>query len=501
MEEFLPEEGSNYWSSQLDEWDDGNAEYFLEFVRQRDTYVSKDYDDLEIELQNIFNCISILKSNENWQMIIDFLEPLFSKASMSLLFLRGYRAETVKYLKIGIEAYEKVNDEKSLTLFYFTLADTYNSMGMLKIAEEMYLKSLDLANKHDIQEAIPSTIANLGRVAEKQGNYQRALELYSQSMQQLEQQDKKESEVYAGNLYQIGMIFYYTRNIPYALHYLAQAMEIFKKIENIRGISNCLHALANIQVAQGQFEAAYANYNKSLEYDKLLGNPDSELITLQAIGNLFLTAGTIIKAEEFFKQSLTIAEKLNKRVGIATLNYNLGMVTLAQGKYEDSFFLLQKALIISEELGDKSTCAYVLKTLGELFRKQNHNMLSIKTYIESAQTFEALGNPYQVAIISNTIGIILLESQNDPILASKFFSKSLEIAKSMKDKTGMALNLYRLAKCATLQKDLTKATELLRESYAIFEQLQDIDSMSQISMELAMIFSVRHSQEEDPDNI
>ncbi len=497
-DQFNLTDESAYWSSQLDGWEDGNFEYFLNYIRQHAEFTKQDYDSLEIELPIIFNIISTLNKNKNWQVIIDYCKILFKSAQSSLVYLRGYRAETLKYLNMGIEACKQLNDEENLALFYYSLSNTHFALGDIITAKELCIASIELARKHNMDDLYTTLGTYLGGMGLRQGDYQGALYLY---LSILEMGSKKDID-YAGILANIGLAFYYMENHNQALNYFMQALEISKDLGDPRGMSSALEGIANVQVKLGLFKEAYENYMKSLEYNRVFGDQERELVTLLNLGRLFLDNNDLTKAEEFFNQSLQIAERLRDQTTLIVIYSSLGDLYLKKNKHDEAVIFFQKSLSISEEIDYLPAKADLLKVLGDLAKSRENYDVALNYYTESFKWFQELEDFRLMSILLNSIGIIFLENLHDYENASISFQKSLEISENTGDKQGKGLSLYELAMCAFFKKEFNKAKELLEQSYSIYQELGDNESMQEISNRLNAINMVlnagNHIEDENP---
>ncbi len=184
------------------------------------------------------------------------------------------------------------------------------------------------------------------------------------------------------------------------------------------------------------------------------------------------------RAEELYKESLTLFRELGDRKGIAKTLLYLGEISSIQGDYAKADALYEESLKIRRELGDSEGIAETLMYLGNtLYFLQGNYAGSQALYEESLEILRNLNDKASIAAILSIIADI--ESfQGDYIRAWGLAQESLEISKELGDKGGISGSFNILGRIALYQGDDTAARSLLEEGLARYKEMDDKEGIA-----------------------
>ena len=103
--------------------------------------------------------------------------------------------------------------------------------------------------------------------------------------------------------------------------------------------------------------------------------------------------GEFEKAEELYKRSLDISEKLGDKKGTAASLHQLGTIYEELGGYKEAEKWYIKSLDIKRSLGDKHGIAQSLHHLGIIREAQGEYKEAIENYVDSITIFLQVGSP------------------------------------------------------------------------------------------------------------
>jgi non-specific serine/threonine protein kinase len=246
------------------------------------------------------------------------------------------------------------------------------------------------------------------------------------------------------------------------------------------------------------------------------GDPDLGLRLAVALGRFWNTRSYVQEGREWLSVTLS---RVDTRERTSTLGKALmwaGWLAYFQSEYGEARELLEGALAIFREQGDKQDIAYTLDGLGEIAYYEGDFALAI-TYFEEwlaisrelddkeAVTAEALlflgyaewhlvergdydlpntrlnealallrqaGSGYRLAEALRMVGEIRVR-QGDYDQANLLLQESLGISQEQGHKWGIAASLGTLGWLALCQGDCGRATQLLRESISIRQEIGD----------------------------
>ncbi len=183
---------------------------------------------------------------------------------------------------------------------------------------------------------------------------------------------------------------------------------------------------------QGDYAAARALHEESLDIDRELNNLPAVARSLGQLGDVAHQLGDYVTAQRLFEDSLAILRQLNDPHGVAQALNKLGLTVRCLGDYAAARSLYEEALGIGRELGDRR--------------------------------WEALG--------LNNLGRAAYY-QGDFAAAYALHEQSLAIRRQVGDRRGTATSLGDLGDVAHQQADYTTALALREESLALWQQLED----------------------------
>lgn len=161
----------------------------------------------------------------------------------------------------ALEINEELNNPFFSAATCFALARAYQSQKEFSKAQENYQKGLRLSRDNDLKRIETYILANLAEIAEADNTAQ-ALASYLQILPYFN--EIKDIRGKALILNRIGNIYYGQKNFKEAEKAYGEALEINKKTEYNRGLSDSYYYLAEIELERNALKNAQALIEKSL---------------------------------------------------------------------------------------------------------------------------------------------------------------------------------------------------------------------------------------------
>ncbi|MGI9104552.1 MAG: protein kinase domain-containing protein [Terriglobales bacterium] len=235
-------------------------------------------------------------------------------------------------------------------LFHFWETREHLSEGRDRIAR--LLKLQDAAARPKLQARLQFAAAVL---AEEQGDYASAQELFSQSL------------------------------------------ETCRALHDSRGVAVALNALAVNARGRGELDSASALFAQSLDLWKELGDPADTARALSNLANVAKLQGDYARASSLYEECLAVFRQIGDAAGAAwTLNYQ-GDVAGERGDCAAARSFYEQSLAAFRQLRDGWGVASVLSDLANLCRDQAGYAEAHQRYAESITTFCDLGHKRGIA--------------------------------------------------------------------------------------------------------
>lgn len=239
-----------------------------------------------------------------------------TSALWRLMEIKGFYSKGEEYLQ---KALELPGAEK----FPLFRAKAFGGLGILayrrgdlEASERWSRQRLALERKYGtdrIEEA--DALSDLGIVAMRCGEYQEALDLYTQSLALHE--EKKYDRGIAVCRFNIGALFLSMDKLDKAEANVKVSLEKFEKAENERDAAFALNTLGLIERYRGQYDAASFYANRSLAIRRKLGDTGGMAETMVTQANILIGRRHLDEARPLLVESGKLFIQINNERGIA----------------------------------------------------------------------------------------------------------------------------------------------------------------------------------------
>jgi predicted ATPase/DNA-binding CsgD family transcriptional regulator len=249
---------------------------------------------------------------------------------------------------------------------------------------------------------------------------------------------------------------------------------IAEMLRALEGVHSEIHArvlagAGRLAFDQGDYTAARALYEQSLDIRRRLGSADAIARSLGHLGDVAHQTGDYRAAQALFEQSLAMLRSLNDAQGVAEELDKLGLTVRCLGDYAQARMLYEEALAISRELGDRTREAQILNNLGRVAYYQSDFPRSLRLHQDSLAIRREVGDRRGIATSLCDLGDAA-QQVGDFAWARTLREESLALWLQLEDPWGLAYILEGFAEYAAVvgQPDLVvqlvSAATILRDS-------------------------------------
>lgn len=176
------------------------------------------------------------------------------------------------------------------------------------------------------------------------------------------------------------------------------------------------------------------------------------------------------KAGAFQREALTLAQKLNDRIGIATAVLNGAFVQRLSGDYQAALEPSTEALKLFRQLGDNHGIARALYQLGLVQQARSDYLQSRSYYLQSLAISEATGDLFQTARTYNAISEDYF-GQGDLEKALDYALRSLELHRKHFDKRWLALQMDNVGFLYEKSGNAERALDYYMQAYTLLTSI------------------------------
>lgn len=332
-------------------------------------------------------------------------------------------------------------DEEVFQILGFTnlrLGNYDEAIGALKVISNMQQETYRDPNWNQVK-AYVSTLSQLGKAFEGNGNYEKALEYQQQAL-------KIEQEFYgdrdpdlALTLNNIGTCYCGMNKFHEALKYFQKSLEIRQKFYGTEHfyIANNLSNIGLVFKRSGEYQDALEYFQRAFKItQKIYGNDHPYVARIcNNIGTIYDKIGKYNQAQEYYERSLEIYQKTysTEHPSLAISIVNVGGSYFGSGKYQKALEYYQEALRMMQKIypNGHEQIAKIYYNMGILYRKhhsgdKNQELECLQQSLEVFQKTYYDNEPIYVAEINNQLGH-LYYGRNEYKKALEHFFRSLKI--------------------------------------------------------------------------
>ena len=232
---------------------------------------------------------------------------------------------------------------------------------------------------------------------------------------------------------------------------------------------------------------AIASYGIDTQHNKLTDSlllvvksakeDTNKVNTLNLLSRQYSNTGLYDQAIEYAQQAMSVAEKIDFKIGLGNALSNTGVAYWHQGIYEKALENHLLALKIRQEIGDKQGIAGSYNNIGLVYLNQGDYEKTLENYFKSLKIKEEIGDKNGMGNSLNNIGVIYLK-QNYFDKALAIYKRSLKIREEIGDKQGIAMSYGNIGLVYFYQDDFKKALESQLKGLKIKEKIGDKQGMS-----------------------
>jgi serine phosphatase RsbU (regulator of sigma subunit)/Tfp pilus assembly protein PilF len=364
----------------------------------------------------------------------------------------------------------KVNLLKSVAL-------EYRNSDPAKFAEYLN-KSYALAVKINYKKGIANGLFSLGALAQKKENFEKALSLFSSSMELAK--ELKDTMLVANCLNNMGNIYLHKGAYEKANELYLKSLALREAIKDITGIGISYNNIGNFHTHKGEYEQSLKNYFKSLDAYERSNSNDRIPITLMNIGSIYTFQKDYLKAIDYYRKSLKTS---SNPITIAMLYNNIGAAYTQIKMFDKADENLITSLKLSEANANKTGIANTLANMGINLMSGGKFDKAMDYYFKALKIAEELGDKKFISDVINNISLAY-EGKKDFKKALEYGEKGLLLAKEIGAKEIIKNSYESLSetykKLGNYEKSLEyyKLSVALKDSMFSKEKIQSIAELN-----------------------
>jgi serine phosphatase RsbU (regulator of sigma subunit) len=297
----------------------------------------------------------------------------------------GYLAQVKGEWNRSREFYEKslrihreLKNVSGVAISLHNISTIYLSQGNLQLASEFARQSLEIYESIHDTSGLAYVYNALATIADLKGEIGKSFEYYNTSLKLYEKTNDQLGVAQLMN--NLANAYYGLGSIEKSLEYHQKSLAIREKIGDIKGKAQSMTGIGNIYLKQEKFTAALASYNKSLALNKLVEDRQGIAYNYYYLAEVYSKQRKWDEAKENYIMSLSINDSINYKMGVAGCLTKIGMIYLKEKSLKKAGEFLQRAMVLSKEIGFPENIRDAAASLSEFYQATNNPKLALDNY-------------------------------------------------------------------------------------------------------------------------
>ena len=413
-------------------------EYFFRHILTRDVA----YENISLETRTRLH-----------EFIGKYIEIQYSDQTAQLLDLLAYHyglSENIKkqrdyFLQAGEAAQQRYDNQ---------------------VALQYYRRLLDILDEPDQ----PPVLIKVSDVLQLIGDWNQAEQNAVQAMEIARQ--NKYDLLEAQGEQRVGAIWRLQGRFDEAKEHLISARQTFERLDDLKGVNECINNLGLIAWNQGNLEQALTLFHKMLHNAQKIDFAQDEYRASGNMGLVYWYQGKYDEALRSMDQARNIAERISDRIGTGRVTGNIGNIYLDLGKYTKAFAAYNAYLHTSAEIGYREGINIASGNLGTVYVEQGEHQNALACFTFNLKIAHEMEDPIGVGMALWYLGETFMR-QGQFGRSADVLKKATAIAREVDIPYELSDFLYTNAKRLSRQHDYDAAFRNTQEALKVAKEVDN----------------------------
>ncbi|WP_051554683.1 tetratricopeptide repeat protein [Maribacter antarcticus] len=272
-------------------------------------------------------------------------------------------------------------------------------------------------------------LSELGRTYRNISNYSKAIALHQEALAIAKKADNLEFKI--SSLNYLGVVYRRTSSVRTAMDFNQQALELAEAVKNPsegikRSINVSLNSVGNLYLTLKQYDLAISYFERSIKLEAELNNILGLAINHQNIGKCQEELGALDQALENYSISLSYNQDINNTMGRVICKNSIAKVYIKKEKYQEALRLIKGTMPMAMQLGNSFLIARLYNNLGWAQMKMHQNEDAEQSLLEGYSVGEKHNLRDELAQTSHLLSE-LYEVKKDYQKALNFKTKAISL--------------------------------------------------------------------------
>ncbi len=379
----------------------------------------------------------------------------------------------IEHYRKALQSAEHLPDEETkdgVQIAIAALGELLTTTGQYEEAMSHLTQARELAARVRDQEAEARACRWLARLHELRSEYTTGVEWIQEGLIVLEGRETVETTQL---LLTAGLINTRLGNYDTALDQCELSLRIAERLGEVAVLARGYTLLGHLCRLRGMGAVTVWYFQRGLDLYEIAGDINGQAIAHDLIATAYFHTGQWQDAEREYLQAREISDLIGNKYSVALADNNLGGIALNQGRLDEALEFYRRALTSLEQMGESLYVQGALHVnLGHTYIRRGEvesahpHLRTAEAYFEQAHARDWLPEMYRHFAEAALFVRDLDQAQRQG-------ERALELARELSMRNEEGNNLRLLARVAIARGQLERAGQLVDESIAILEQVQD----------------------------
>ncbi len=410
------------------------------------------------------------------------------------LHRQGYWGEIMARLeRAQVAVAEHLDDARLEAMLLNDMGIIAEKRGQWERAIEFYQQAIKVNEKMGNIRGLAATWTNLGNVYQLMGQWERAIEFHQKAGKGLEKVGDLHGLAITWN--NLGEVYRRKGKWEQAIEFYQQAIEGYEKVDDIHGLAKAWDNLGSVYMQQGQWERAIEFHQKAGKSLEKVGDLHGLAITWKNLGEVYRMKSQWEQAIEFYQKAIEVSEQMGDLHGLAQIWHGLGQVCTDKGQWERAIGFYQKAIEVYEEASDLHGLARTWGNLSSVYIQQGQWEQAIEFLQKAIEIMEEAGDIHSLSTSYMNLGIVYMQ-QGQWEQAIGFYQQAIKVKRKVGDIHGLGTTYINLGSVYMQQGQWERAIEFYQQASEVMEQVGDIHGLAQIWGNLGVLYNAQGDKEQ-----
>ena len=328
--------------------------------------------------------------------------------------ISSYKKAKVSYNK-AIHIYEKINNQKDLSVAYGNKAGIYTNTGQIDSAKIYLHKALELNIEFNNAKQLFYNYYNLGIGESIQNNNLEVIKFAIKALEQSQILNDQRLIGHSNSL--IGLAYLDLELYEQANQYFQKALKLFEQIEDLAASAD---QLVNLGVIQSQgfenYQKAIDYYSEALIYYNKVKNVHNGIVAHANIGRNYLNLNILDSAKVYLTKSYFQADSLDQQAEASRSLTNLAEIDYKSQNYISAKDFALKAVRLAEIHNYRDNYGEAKIILSNILAKQNNYKKAYENFVQGTSVLDSIRSVENAEAVATVNTVYQTEQKEKEIL-------------------------------------------------------------------------------------